>query len=185
MVKRRRVVVRRSRQIRRAAAYQRLIIPFCLNLLDNGSQGITAGQLSVPSNRPARIQWCTVRFALKETAPATTFPIMSVALRDGNGETDSRSPTIIVGPTVQRVTVRSMPGVDFDHYSSDDPVVYFNVANFVRPNVMTIVGELAMQYLPANNPTPISGLVDVRPLTRGSCHSPALSDFLSPRTDDL
>lgn len=167
---------------RRFASYQRMIYPFCINIVESGSSGITASALSIPTNRPARVQWCSVRFAMKENSNATTFPLMSVAIKDGNGETDSRSPVIIVGPTVQRAFVRAAPGVDFDHFSSSDVVIYFNVANFATSNAMTVVGDVAVQFMYANNPTPIHS---IRPLP--NLLTPIDHDFelLQMKADDV
>lgn len=127
---------------------------FTLNISGDGAHAITAAQLEVPVTRPARVVFAACQFALKEGAQGSTFPLFSLAINDGNGDTDARSRNVMVGPTVQKAKVRAYKGLDFDHYSDSDPVVYFNINNMGTSNVITVNGIVRIQYQNANLPKP-------------------------------
>lgn len=86
-----------------------------------------------------------------------TFPLISIAIRDGNGETDARSPVQLIGPTVGRCSVRTRPGLDFDHFQNGDLPIYIDVANFPAGALLGIVGELGVEFQDANIPSVLHG----------------------------
>lgn len=150
---------RGARGKRRRATRQFLVYPFCLNIVQGGAHSITASSLGIPSDRPARVVWCSVQYLLQKdpsVTDAAQTAVISVALRDGNGETDARSRVYLVGPTVGRLTVRARPGVDFDHYGGSDTPFYVNVTNFPTAGFMTLNGRLGVEFQDANVPSPVT-----------------------------
>lgn len=128
---------------------------FTLNIVEDGAHAITAGQLGIPDNRPARAIFAAVQFGMKENAQASTFTVISMAIKDGNGETDARSRQMLIGPTIQKARVRTARGLDFDHYNASDVVLYFDVNNHATTNVVTINGVVRVQYLNENIRSPV------------------------------
>lgn len=144
---------RRTRRGRRPR--QILRYPIVFNIIENGSHTATAGSIGIPNDRPARVRCFTFQYVLQKdpsVTDAATFPLLSVALRDGNGETDARSRVYLVGLTIGRGRVTMPRGTDFDHLDNSDIPIYINVSNFPSAGLMTLNGMITVEFQDANIP---------------------------------
>lgn len=151
---------RRRRRSRRPRQFLRY--PIVFNIVQNGSHTATAGSIGIPNDRPARVKCFTFQFVLQKdpsVADAASFPLISVALRDGNGETDARSRVYLVGPTIGRGRVTMPRGTDFDHLDNSDTPLYINISNFPTGGILTLNGMMTVEFQDANLPSVLHSTV--------------------------
>lgn len=154
-----------SRRFVRGSGRQSLRHNFLVNIIENGTHSITASQLGIYTDRTSRPTLLHLRLVFHAATTTSTYPTVSVAVRDGAGETDARTPPILVGPTLQTRFLRIPRATDFDQYSSTNIVIYFNINNFPETggSILEINGSISIQY-GSQNIVPPSNLESAIPL---------------------